>query len=130
MIHIYADNEEDLFFAQGWACAQERLWQMEFQRRVAQGSLSEIVGPAAVETDKFFKTLGLYNSGDGYLSPEAQHIFNKYIDGVNAYIDSNPHLPFEFQVLGFKPAHFSNTDVFAWQKMMSLGYLKKKREKN
>ena len=56
--HIYAQNEEDMFFAQGYVHAQDRFWQMEFWRHIGQGRLSEIIGDAGVENDKFIRTLG------------------------------------------------------------------------
>jgi penicillin amidase len=57
--HIYAANRHDLFFAQGFVQAQDRLWQMETNRRVGAGRLSEVIGPEALETDKLLRTLGL-----------------------------------------------------------------------
>ncbi|MDP4726839.1 MAG: penicillin acylase family protein, partial [Desulfobacterales bacterium] len=57
MPHIYAQNEPDLFFAMGYAMAQDRLWQMEFYRRVGTGRLAEILGKEALEADRHFRTL-------------------------------------------------------------------------
>ena len=57
--HIYAANRHDLFFAQGFVQAQDRLWQMETNRRVGAGRLSEVIGPEGLETDKLLRTLGL-----------------------------------------------------------------------
>ena len=57
--HIYADNPDDLFFAEGYVEAQDRLWQMEFNRRVGEGTLSDIFGAATIKQDRFLRTIGL-----------------------------------------------------------------------
>ena len=60
--HIFATTDHDAFFAQGYVHAQDRMWQMDFQRRVGAGRLSEVLGDATVETDKFLRTLGTYRA--------------------------------------------------------------------
>src|SRR5690348_15738445 len=60
--HIYAQNEDDLYFAQGYIHAQERLWQMELNRRIGSGRLSEIFGQVAVEIDRFCRRLGMHRA--------------------------------------------------------------------
>src|SRR5713226_10675591 len=60
--HIYAQNEDDLFFAQGYVHAQDRLWQMEFNRRIGCGRLSEIFGEIAIEADRFCRRLGMHRA--------------------------------------------------------------------
>jgi penicillin amidase len=60
--HIYAQNEHDVYFAQGYVHAQDRLWQMEFSRRVGAGRLSEVLGEATLKSDQFLRTIGLYRA--------------------------------------------------------------------
>ena len=66
--HIYADNMHDLFFAQGYVHAQDRFWQMEFWRHTGQGRISEIVGEATVDTDKFIRTAGWNRMADNTIA--------------------------------------------------------------
>lgn len=66
--HVYADSEDDVYFAQGWLHATERLWQVEFTRRVAQGRLAEILGEPVLPLDRFFRTVGLERSANSFLS--------------------------------------------------------------
>lgn len=81
MTHVIASYENDLFYGQGWALAQDRLWQMEFQRRAGSGTLSEIVGPAALKIDQFFRTLGIYRaSSPASLSANMIPVLQAYID--------------------------------------------------
>src|ERR1700737_2954333 len=88
--HIYAQNEEDLYFAQGYIHAQERLWQMELNRRTASGRLSEIFGKIAIETDRFSRRLGMHRAAAAEvprLSEPSKRILVAYAHGVNAYIE-------------------------------------------
>src|SRR5581483_11645728 len=62
--HIYAETEDDLYFAQGFVHAQDRLWQMDLNRRIGSGRLSEIFGPIALETDRFCRRLGLHRAAE------------------------------------------------------------------
>lgn len=106
VIHIYAQNDHDMYFAQGVAQAQERLWQMEFQRRLGAGRLSEIVGKDALEYDKLTRTVGFYNASSRalkYYSSETLANMQAFVDGINAYLDTNPGLPLEFYIFGHKP---------------------------
>jgi penicillin amidase len=122
MIHIVASNELDAIFAQGVVSAQERLWQMEFNRRLGQGTLSEVLGPSALSLDKFSRLLGLYNrsiSDYSALSSNMAAAINAYIQGVNSYLATNPPLPFEFSFFGFKPAPWVPADVLVWGKLIS-----------
>ncbi len=105
--YISANNEADLYFAMGYMHAQDRLWQMDLSRRVAEGRLAEIFGKDVVEYDKLFRTIGinryaytLYNE----ISPKSKEILNYYANGVNAFIKENyKRLPLEFDVLNYKP---------------------------
>lgn len=90
--HIYAQNEEDLYFAQGFVHAQDRFWQMEFWRHVGQGRLAEIVGQDLVETDTFIRTVGWNRMAQTHLdyyeqeAPEVMAVLEAYSAGVNAYL--------------------------------------------
>src|SRR5699024_6700322 len=107
--HIKANNEHDLYVAQGYTQAQNRLFQMEMSRRQASGELSEVVGEAAIDQDKYFRTLGLRRAAEKsypLYSEEAKDVLNFFADGVNAYIeDAVDHnsLPVEFTVMGSTP---------------------------
>src|SRR2546421_6918223 len=82
--HIYARNEDDLYFAQGFIHAQERLWQMELNRRTASGRLSEIFGKIAIETDRFSRRLGMHRSAIEsvqQLTPHMKRILDAYVLG-------------------------------------------------
>jgi penicillin G amidase len=121
--HIYAQDEHDLFFAQGYVHAQDRLWQMEFNRRVAGGRLSAAVGGSTLETDRFLRTLGLRRSAErdwATADDETRAILEAYAAGVNAYIEAHPNrLPLEFTILGVTPEPWSPVDTLAWGQVMS-----------
>jgi penicillin G amidase len=93
--HIYAQNERDLFFAQGFVHAQDRFWQMEFWRHVGQGRISEIAGEGALENDLFIRNIGWNRIAADTLAmyeqeePEVMAILEAYSAGVNAYIEQN-----------------------------------------
>lgn len=120
--YIYAQNDLDAYFALGYVHAQDRLWQMEVQRRIGAGRLSEVLGEATLETDQFLRTLGTYRAAEQawtVLSPQAQQVIESYIAGINAFLASNPPLPVEFTVLGFEPDPWQPADVMVWAKMMA-----------
>ncbi len=122
VIRIEAQSLADLFFAQGVVHAQERLWQMEFQRRLGAGRLAEVLGPAALETDKFMRALGVYRAARAAyraLSPEIRDQLDAYVAGINAYLAANPPLPLEFRLLGFRPEPWTPEDALVWAKVMS-----------
>ena len=119
--HIYASTAHDAFFAQGVVHAQDRLWQMDFQRRVGLGRLSELLGDATVETDRFLRTIGTHRAAQQdweALDEEARAILQAYADGVNAYLSTNPTLPLEYQILGVEVEPWEPTHSLAWAKMM------------
>ena len=119
--HIYAKSREDVFFAQGYIHAQERLWQMDFNRRLTAGRLSEILGSDAVPLDRWMRVIGLRRVAEkGLFKPdeETQSILNSYCAGVNAFI-ANGSLPVEFLLLDCKPEAWSLFDAIAWTKMMA-----------
>lgn len=104
---IEAGNEEDMYFALGYMHAQDRLWQMDLTRRVAEGRLAEIFGKDVIEFDVLFRTLGIYKIAYQLydsISPKSKEILQSYSLGVNSFIRSNiKNLPFEFDVLDYKP---------------------------
>ncbi len=120
--HIYANNEDDLYFAQGYMHAQERLWQMEFNRRIGSGRLSEIFGEIALEADRFSRRIGMHRSATEEVSRLNEHsmrILHAYARGVNASIErQKSKLPIEFTVLRCKPAPWQTSDSILWAKMM------------
>lgn len=120
---IYADNLEDLFFAQGYVTAQDRLWQMEFQRRVGHGRLSEVLGKSTLKTDRFLRTIGTSRAAEqdlAALDPETRTILEAYARGVNAFIGGHKdNLPLEFTILSFTPAPWQPVDSLVWAKMMA-----------
>jgi penicillin amidase len=125
--HIYADNAHDLFFAQGYVQAQDRLFQMDFQRRVGTGTLSEVLGEATLETDQFLRTLGTGRAAQldlEVIDAETLAHLQAFADGVNAFIQTNPDkLPIEFRILGYTPQPWQPLHSLVWGKMMawSLG---------
>src|SRR5207237_6730321 len=104
---VFASNDADMFYAQGYLHAQDRLFQMELFRRVAEGRLAEILGSRALDTDRFMRTLGLFRAAataERMLTPEARRMVEAYAAGVNAYIrERSGALPPEFIVLNFRP---------------------------
>ncbi|MDL2716832.1 MAG: penicillin acylase family protein [Acidobacteriota bacterium] len=114
--HIYAAGESDLFFAQGWSAARDRLWQLDLWRRQGEGKLAEAFGPRFVEQDRAAR-LFLYRGGlDKELASyhaRARAILTSFTRGVNAYVDltrARPELlPFEFRVTGARPGHWTLT---------------------
>jgi penicillin amidase len=123
VVHIQANNQADLFFAQGVVHAQDRLWQMEFQRRVGAGRLSEIFGEATLDKDKFLRIWGFYRAAQAAyasLTPNAQVAIDAYVKGINAYLATNPSLPLEFQLLAYSPEPWKPADVMVWAKMMAF----------
>jgi penicillin amidase len=108
--HIYADNTDDLFFAQGFVQAQDRLWQMDMYRRAAEGRLSEIFGPEMLEHDRaarLFKFRGPWTDAEfSSYHPEGRRILEAFAAGVNAYIahaEADGSLPVEYTVTGLSP---------------------------
>jgi penicillin amidase len=120
--HIYAQNEDDLYFAQGYIHAQERLWQMELNRRTGSGRLAEIFGPIALELDRFCRHLGMHRAAAAEaarLSSRNRRMLDAYARGVNAFIERNrSRLPVEFTLLRFQPEPWKPADTIQWAKMM------------
>ena len=120
--HIYAQNQADLFRAQGFAHAQDRLWQMEQNRRIASGRLSELFGVAALDVDRFSRIVGFRRAAAAELAtlqPEMVAVLENYVAGINAYIRSRPgRLAAEFNLLRRQPEPWTPLDVIAFSKVM------------
>ena len=108
--HIYAENQNDLFFAQGYSAAKDRLFQFEIWRRQALGNLSEILGPRELDRDigvRLFKFRGNMDDELNHYHPEGKQIIESFVSGVNAYIEeilkTPKKLPLPFKMLGIKP---------------------------
>ncbi len=105
--HIFAENERDMYFTMGYMHAQDRLWQMDITRRVAEGRLAEIMGGGVLEFDKLFRTIGINKFAYRWyenISPKSKEILAYYTDGVNKFIDTHyKNLPVEFDALNYKP---------------------------
>lgn len=114
--HIEASSEHDLYMAQGYVTAQDRLFQMDLSRRAASGRLSEIVGEKALETDKLFRAIGLRRAAEESVkaySPWVLELMDAYSAGVNAYMQeatASGKLPVEFALLGYKPEPWTPAD--------------------
>jgi penicillin amidase len=125
---IQAATLEDLFFAQGFVTAQDRLWQMDIMRRFGSGELSEILGAATLELDREQRILGLRFAAKKTVetaSPTDRSFFEAYARGVNAYIAAQgSRLPIEFRILGYTPKPWLVEDsvVIANQMVKDLNY--------
>ncbi len=125
---IEAANLEDLFFAQGYVTAQDRLWQMDIMRRFGSGELSEILGEDLLKVDREQRILGLRAAAIKSLetaSPRDRSFFEAYARGVNAYIVERANkLPIEFRILHYAPSRWSAEDsvVIANQMVKDLNY--------
>lgn len=108
--HVFAENENDLYYTQGYLVARDRLWQMEFYTLVASGRLTEVVGETAFEYDRYNRRLGMARAAAVILeeqkkNPEAFQILEAYAAGVNAYIKQLTYkrYPLEYKILGYEP---------------------------
>ncbi|HEY6824302.1 MAG TPA: penicillin acylase family protein, partial [Steroidobacteraceae bacterium] len=120
--HIFAQSEADAHFALGFVHAQDRLWQMEMNRRIAAGRLAEVLGPAALDTDRFLRTLGIRRVAEaniGALDADSRRLLAAYTAGVNAFLATKPVVPPEFWLLGVTPEPWSEVDSAAWVKMLA-----------
>lgn len=121
--HIWARNEADLYFAQGYAHAQDRLWQMEMFRRVAEGRLSELFGERTLESDRFLRTLGMWRAAgeaEELLDPYERRLFEAYAAGVNTWIaERDGALPPEFLALRIRPEPWTVRHSLALEKIMA-----------
>jgi len=125
--HIVAQSRNDAFYGLGYTHAQDRLWQMEVNRRIGAGRLSEFMGETTLQLDRNMRVLGVYHSAKqnyANLDPETRGAFEAYAKGVNAFIATRdfvrrPLSP-EFIILGVEPEPWTPADSLVWGKMMAL----------
>ena len=121
--HIRAATVHDLFMAQGFVHAQERMWQMEVWRHIGAGRLSELFGESQLDTDRFIRTLGWPQAAERDLAavtPETRRILDAYAEGVNAWLDKErDSLGLAFVVTGAKPEPWTPLDTLGWQKVQA-----------
>ena len=122
--HIFAEDPNDAYFALGYMHARDRLWQMEFMRRLGAGRLAEVLGEPALKTDRFIRTLGLYRLAEANadaLPPDVRNAFDAYATGVNAWLEvRSDALPPEFILLQFEPEPWQVADSLVWGRLMAL----------
>lgn len=115
--HIYAKNTDDLFFAQGWMTAKDRLFQIDLWRRTGTGKLAEVMGPSAVGRDRLARLVryrGDWNQEWESYSPDARQIVVAFVNGINAYVKSlGGKRPLEFRLAGYDPGVWTPEDVAA-----------------
>ncbi|WP_191276208.1 penicillin acylase family protein [Nocardiopsis terrae] len=127
--HVYSDNAEDLFVAQGFTHAQDRFWEMDFRRHVTAGRTAELFGPDQVETDVYLRTMGWRRVAEqeyDLLEEDTRRYLDAYAAGVNAWIDDNEGLEagLEYGLLGvtaddYTVEPWTPTDSLAWLKAMA-----------
>ncbi len=124
--YIYAENEHDLFLAQGYVHAQDRFWQMEFWRYIGQGRTAEIIGQPGIEIDTFIRTMGWNRIAADSLayyesnSPEMMAILEAYSEGVNAYIaEQGDNVSLNYTVLGLVNEKW---EIEPWEPLHTIGW--------
>ena len=124
--HIFAENDYDAFFAQGYITAKDRLWQMDFQSRYAAGRLSEVIGEKAIELDRYQRRMGMAYAAEIMLeeskrNPESHSALQAYSDGINSYINSlqPKDYPIEFKLLDYRPEKWTSLNSALLLKLMS-----------
>lgn len=124
--HIQAENDHDLYMAQGYVQAEDRMFQMELSRRQASGTLSEVVGDSAIDNDKYFRTLGLRRAAeDSYdlYTDDGKQVLDWFAEGINTYIKEAKEtgsLPVEFKLLGSEPGPWTPIDSLTIGKYMAF----------
>jgi penicillin amidase len=122
--HIEARSFEDAIFALGFVHAQDRLWQMDFRRRLGAGRLAEVLGPGALPTDRLIRTLGFERAAKAslaHLRPDTVALLHAYAAGVNAYLATRTGpLPPEFLILGYEPEPWAPADSLVWMRVLAL----------
>lgn len=124
--HIFAENDHDLYYAQGYITARDRLWQMDIQTRSASGRLAEIVGPKALELDRYHRRMGMVYGAENTLrgmmkDPVSKMVIEAYTDGVNSYIShlTQRDYPIEFKLLDYAPEQWKPINCAYLLKLMS-----------
>jgi penicillin amidase len=125
--HVFAKNDADLYFAQGYITAKNRLWQMEFQTHAAAGRISEIIGAAALDYDRTQRRRGMIYAAENALNvmesdPIAKAMVTSYTRGINQYIESvrDKDLPLEYKLLNYRPEPWTNLKCALLLKNMAL----------
>src|SRR5918996_2954546 len=122
--HIEAGSFRDAIFAQGFVHAQDRLWQMDFRRRLGSGRLAEVLGPTALPTDHFIRTLGfdrVARASLAHLRPDTVALLEAYAAGINAYLATRTGpLPLEFLILDYEPEPWTPVDSLVWMRVLAL----------
>jgi penicillin amidase len=121
--HIRANSDGDAYFAIGYAHAQDRLWQLELERRALHGEMSELFGEAHLSRDIWFRSLDLERAARTAwpaLSEDARWSLQRYVAGINAVIDRDEPLPIEFRLLGVRPRHWTVLDSLARLKLFAF----------
>jgi penicillin G amidase len=122
--HIFAADDDDAYVALGFVHAQDRLFQMDFQRRLGAGRLAEAVGSGALGIDRTMRTLGLYRAAEAAVaaaSPAVRRALDAYARGVNGFLDTNSGaLPPEYYLVGGAPEPWRPADSLVWGRLMSL----------
>lgn len=120
--HVYAENEEDLFFAVGYLQASERLYKMDIIARAVEGRLAEAFGPDLIEDDKYLRVWGFYRIARNVIktmSPETRDLLERSLEGINAYIDEHADdLPVEFKIAGHKPLRWTLEHIVGYARLM------------
>ncbi len=131
--HIFAQNEEDAWFALGYVMAQDRLFHMDFYRRLSQGRISELIGPIAVKYDKILRTFRLKKYAEevlekyGDIYAPIKKSMDSFMEGINTFIENEP-LPPEFRILGYKPEPFTVVDCLTTAMIMPITFAKGMRQ--
>ena len=128
--HIYAQNETDLYFAQGYIIARERLFQMDMTRLAGRGELSTLFGERTISKDRFLKTVGFYKKAQisyPLLLQETKDALQAFARGVNTYIQTADHLPREYFILGGKPQLWVPEDSIVVALLMSYSLTRSKK---
>src|SRR5262245_39682791 len=124
--HIYAKNADDLFFAQGFVAAQDRLFQLDMWRRVATGETAEVIGKEGLEADRFARLIryrGAMDAEWASYSPDTKQILTAFTRGINACIDHvGKRLPIEFQLLGIQPKKWQPEDCLGRMSGIVMSY--------
>src|SRR5271170_357173 len=122
--HIFAADDDDAYFALGFVHAQDRLFQMDFQRRLGAGRLAEILGSSVLGIDRSMRTLGLYRAAEAsveVLSPPVRQALDAYTRGVNAFLTTRGGaLPPEYYLLRTAPEPWRPADSLVWGRLMAL----------
>ena len=124
--HVFAENDEDLYFIQGYLHAKFRLFQMDLQTKAAEGRASEIAGKKAINFDREQRRLGMMYAAENAMKevdkdPQSKAMFDAYTNGVNAYISSlkTAEIPVEYKLLDIKPEKWTNLRTALLLKMMA-----------